>query len=53
MENDISRSDDAFDALMGALALWSARAEFVPLPPIASEAERLEGRMWRLSTPLR
>ncbi len=53
MENDISRSDDAFDALMGALALWSARADFVPLPQIASEAERLEGRMWRLSTPLR
>ncbi len=52
-EASVRRSDDAFDALMGALALWSAREELVRLPIVLHEAERLEGRIWRPAQPLK
>ena len=40
------RSDDAFDALTAALAMWAHRAELADLPPARDAAERLEGRTW-------
>ncbi len=52
-EAAVSRSDDAFDALMGAMALWSARAELAQLPPAAGPTERIEGRIWRPAAVVR
>ena len=40
------RSDDAFDALASALALWQARDTLALLPPARDEREQLEGRIW-------
>jgi hypothetical protein len=42
----VTRSDDAFDALIAMLALWDARATLGRLPPARSATERLEGRIW-------
>lgn len=39
-------SDDAFDALAAALAMWDGRAGLAALPPARDTAERLEGRIW-------
>jgi hypothetical protein len=39
-------SDDAFDALATALAMWDDRAALAALPPARSADERLEGRIW-------
>lgn len=47
VEADVRRSDDAFDALMGVMALWSAREELARLPVVLDADERLEGRIWR------
>ncbi|MGZ8469524.1 MAG: hypothetical protein ACXW61_08490 [Gemmatirosa sp.] len=40
------RSDDAFDALASALALWAARDTLAALPPARDARERREGRIW-------
>jgi hypothetical protein len=40
------RSDDAFDALAAALAMWDDRATLAALPPARSAEERVEGRLW-------
>jgi hypothetical protein len=40
------RSDDAFDALASALALWAARDTLAALPPARDDRERREGRIW-------
>lgn len=40
------RSDDAFDALASALALWRARDTLAALPPARDARERREGRIW-------
>jgi hypothetical protein len=40
------RSDDAFDALTAALAMWDARATLAALPPARTADERREGRIW-------
>jgi hypothetical protein len=39
-------SDDAFDALAAALALWRARASVAALPPARDAVEAREGRIW-------
>ena len=41
-----TRSDDAFDALASALALWYARDTLPALPPARDDRERREGRIW-------
>jgi hypothetical protein len=43
---DAERSDDAFDALASALALWAARDTLGALPPARDDRERREGRIW-------
>jgi hypothetical protein len=40
------RSDDAFDALTAAVAMWDRRAALAALPPARSAEERREGRIW-------
>lgn len=40
------RSDDAFDALAAAAAMWAHRAALAALPPARDAVERLEGRIW-------
>ncbi|HEY0779962.1 MAG TPA: hypothetical protein VGD56_18500, partial [Gemmatirosa sp.] len=39
-------SDDAFDALTAALAMWDRRASLAALPPARDPVERREGRIW-------
>ncbi len=39
-------SDDAFDALTAALAMWDGRDGLAALPAARDAAERLEGRIW-------
>jgi hypothetical protein len=46
-EPAVRRSDDAFDALVAAVALWRAREALARLPDDSSPAERLEGRIWQ------
>jgi len=41
-----ARSDDAFDALTAALAMWHRRDELATLGPAGDETERVEGRIW-------
>lgn len=41
-----TRSDDAFDALTSALAMWAHREALGALPPARDDVERLEGRIW-------
>ncbi len=50
-EREVRASDDAFDALMAAVALWTARAALAQLPADVAPVERLEGRLLEL-TPL-
>jgi hypothetical protein len=38
--------DNAFDALVSALAMWDARAELAALPAARDGVERVEGRIW-------
>lgn len=44
-------SDDAFDALTAALAMWDGRAALAALPPARDATERLEGRIWDVALP--
>ena len=46
-EQSVRSSDDAFDALVGALALWDARSQLEALGAAASDDLRLEGCIWR------
>lgn len=46
------RSDDAFDALTAALAMWDDRATLAALPAARSPEERREGRIWWPRLPL-
>lgn len=41
-----ARSDDAFDALTAALAMWDRRDDLAALPPARSREEEVEGRIW-------
>lgn len=43
---DAEASDDAFDALTAALAMWACRDDLAALPPARDEVERVEGRIW-------
>lgn len=43
---DAEASDDAFDALTAALAMWTRRDELAALPSARDAVERLEGRIW-------
>ena len=43
---DAERSDDAFDALTAALAMWEHRRDLAALPPPRDDVERLEGCIW-------
>jgi len=43
-------SDDAFDALFSALAMWRHRSEFKSLPGPGDAIMQLEGEIWRPST---
>lgn len=43
-------SDDAFDALTAAVAMWAHRHEFAALPPARDATEWLEGRIWAPET---
>jgi len=47
-EEAVHRSDDAFDALVAAMALWQAREALVRLPPDSSALARREGRILRV-----
>lgn len=40
-------SDDAFDALTAALAMWGEQAALAALPRARTPQERREGRIWR------
>ncbi len=44
-------SDDAFDALTAALAMWAHRRTLAALPPARDALERLEGRIWAPGGP--
>ncbi len=46
-EPAVRRTDDAFDALVAAVALWRAREALARLPDDSSPTERLEGRIWQ------
>lgn len=46
VQRSAEESDDAFDALTSALALWRARAALARLPAARDAQERLEGRIW-------
>jgi hypothetical protein len=46
VQRSAERSDDAFDALTSALALWRARAALALLPAARDAQEKLEGRIW-------
>ena len=43
----VRSSDDAFDALVGALALWEAGSQLEALGAAANDDIRLEGCIWR------
>ncbi len=45
-------SDDAFDAVATALAMWDDRAALAVLPPARTAGERREGRIWWPGLPL-
>ncbi len=45
-------SDDAFDAVATALAMWDDRAALAALPPARTAGERREGRIWWPGLPL-
>jgi hypothetical protein len=49
---DAARSDDAFDALCTALAMWDDRAALAALPPARDARERREGRIWWPGLPI-
>jgi hypothetical protein len=42
----VRQSDDAFDALVSALAMWRARSQLASLGTAVNDAARLEGRIW-------
>lgn len=46
LERVVGESDDAFDALVGALTLWDARLQLSEMAGAADELERVEGRIW-------
>ena len=39
-------SDDAFDAVVSALAMWERRSELRALEPATDPTARLEGEIW-------
>jgi hypothetical protein len=43
----VRASDDAFDALVAAVALWQARDALARMPSDSGARERLEGRIWQ------
>jgi len=46
-EAAVRSSDDAFDALVGALALWDARSQLEVLGAAVNDDIRVEGCIWR------
>lgn len=52
VRRDAERSDDAFDALATALAMWDDRATLAALPLARTPEERREGRIWWPGLPI-